>query len=253
MNLEKIKEASVVYLSYVLKYQYEKLNKRSKDSIDRILESGVEPVEFGDIELFSDYKKDPKKRVEGAFIRIKEKLYVVFMASNSWQDWISNLFFFKKKIPYNNVKNRKIRAHSGYIKRYTLNSVRTRILLWTADYSEIEDITVIGYSMGGGLAPICSVDLAYNFPDKKVHCIAMAGPRIGNRAFAKSIESRVDTIHISYGADPVVKVPPRLFGFRHLDTRLHLGKEYPFWRIKIEDHYPDKIYEKLFSQDLILL
>ncbi len=249
MSLKKIKTSALLYFSYVVNYQMKNLSKKSKKSVEKILETQIDFPLLKNIEVFSDYKKNKKRRLEGACVVHKEKMYILFMASNSFQDWLSNLLYFKKKIPYNNVKNRKIKVHRGYIKRYTLNSVRTKILLFVAKHKDIKEIIVTGYSMGGGLAPICAVDLAYNFPEKEVSCIAMAGPRIGNRAFINSLEKRVSSVHISYGYDPIVKIPPRLFGFKHISKRLHYesDKKRRFWKIDINDHYPDKIFKKIFK------
>ena len=238
---ENILKAAKIYFSYVIEHQIDTLTEDSLKSVQKIINSGFEKTAIEDIVLFSDYKRNPKKRIEGAIVVYEGKAYILFMATNSKLDWVTNLIFFKKTIPYNNVRNRKIKVHSGYMKRYTLNSVRTSILLWLAEHKEIKEVVVAGYSMGGGLSPICAVDVAYNFPDKKVYCYAFAGPRVGNEAFIKSVEKRVEAIHFSYGNDIVTKVPPKCFGFRHLTNQVHYGPEKKWWKLSIKEHYPHNL------------
>lgn len=239
--VEDILKAAKIYFSYVIEHQINTLSEDSLKSVQKILDSGFEKIAMKNVVLFSDYKRNPKKRIEGAIVVHEEVAYILFMATNSKLDWITNLIFFKKSIPYNNVRNRKIKVHSGYMKRYTLNSVRTSILLWLAKHEEIKKVVVTGYSMGGGLSPICAVDVAYNFPDKKVYCYAFAGPRVGNEAFIKSVEKRVEAIHFSYGNDIVTKVPPKKLGFSHITNQVHYGPRKKWWKLSIKAHYPHNL------------
>lgn len=248
MENKELLYAFQVYFSYVIKYQWENLKSFSKDSINKIKESGIELVPLEDIVLISDYKKYPRQRVEGAICTYKQKTYVLFMATNSTLDWVTNLFFFIKKVPYNNT-NRKVKVHSGYINRYQLNSVRTKILLELANRKYSNKVIVLGYSMGGGLAPICAVDIAYNFPDKEVTCFAFAGPKVGNKAFVNSVDKRCKASHYSYGNDPVVKVPPKLFGFVNLKNEFHYGEKQKWWKINLKHHLPDNMYFSILKEE----
>lgn len=213
---------------------------------------GISPEEYkvesfkDKVIRFSDYGKK-RASIEGGYFIFGGTAYIMFEASNSNLDWITNFIFFKKRIPYNNVKNRKIKVHSGYMDRYTLNSVRTNILLWLARQSDVNKVVVIGYSMGGGLAPICAVDVAYNFPDKEVKCIALAGPRVGNEAFIKSLENRVESVHFTYGNDTVPMLPPKLFGFSHITNRKIYNKKK--WRIHFKDHNKLKLFECIIKEN----
>jgi hypothetical protein len=198
------------------------------------------------IKSFSDYGRK-RISVEGGYVIFGGIAYMMFKPSNSLLDWIVNFVFFKKKIPYNNVKNRKIKVHSGYMERYTLNSVRTNILLWLAKKNDVNEVVVIGYSMGGGLAPICAVDIAYNFPEKKVKCIALSSPRVGNKSFIKSLEKRVESVHFTYGNDAVPMLPPKLFGFEHISKRKIYNKKK--WRIHFKDHNKNKLFNCIIKEN----
>lgn len=241
--MNKLTETAQVYFSYVLEYQWNNLNSFSKKSMQKILDAEFEKLELENVTIFSDYKKYPKQRVEGAICTYNKKTYILFMATNSTLDWITNFIFFKKKVPYNNV-NPKIKVHSGYHNRYQLNSIRTKILLEITKY-HYKNIIVSGYSMGGGLAPICAVDIGYNFPKKNVSCFALAGPRVGNKAFVNSIDKYVDAHHYGYGNDPVIKVAPKLFGFRHLNNKLHYGEKQKWWKFKTKHHLPDNLFSSI--------
>jgi triacylglycerol lipase len=250
-----IRNTSRSYFSFVVKNYYDPqendpksgmLTGPVKESVEKIIDSGFSPSYFESEILFSDFKKNPKKRLEGCICTLGDTQYIFFMATNTIHDWLTNLFLFKKKVPYNNV-HRKVKVHSGYVNRYTLNSVRTKILLETAKNTNIKNIIVSGYSMGGGLAPICAVDLGYNFPDKKVTCLAFAGPRVGNKKFVESVEKYTeDSLNLIYRNDAITKAPPKLFGFKHIKNRIFFSEERKWWKLNFKDHLPDRMFFTVF-------
>ncbi len=243
--IEKLKLTTKLYFSYVLRYQWSTLKDISKESMKKIMDSGFEPLNLKNTLLFSDYKENPKKRLEGIIGEYEDTIYVLFMATNSFHDWLTNFFFFKKKVPYNNVDPR-IMVHSGYLNRYQLNSIRTVILLNIAKRTN-KKVIVSGYSMGGGLAPICAVDIGINFPAKEVTCFSLAGPKVGNKQFIDSLDYYIDSYHFSCSNDPVVKVPPKIFGFRHIKERIHFGEKVKWWKLNWRDHLPHKMFFHIFK------
>jgi triacylglycerol lipase len=249
MDIEKIMQTARNYFTYVKRHQYSLLKGAPKASFDTLIHMGMEEnYHLPGMTIFSDYRKGRKKRIEGAFVKEKDTLHIFFMATNTNLDWITNLFFFKKRVPYNNVKNREVKVHSGYCKRYTLNSIRTKILLYTAKNPDIKNVIVSGYSMGGGLAPICAVDVAYNFPKLNVSCLSFAGPRVGNKAFLDSIINQgVQFKHFAMTNDIVPKLPPKLFGFKHPDSKARYGKK-TWIGLSVRDHYPDRLFGYFLSR-----
>lgn len=98
-------------------------------------------------------------------------------------------------------------------------------------------IIVGGYSQGGGLAPICALDMQYNFNPPSIECIVLNAPRVFNKAGQESYNKRVpNTQRYVWGNDIVSKAPPTLFGFRHIGTEKHFGPKKEWWKFNIEDH-----------------
>jgi predicted lipase len=167
-------------------------------------------------------------------------LWITFRGTDSKKDWRANLTFWKKGIPYDNVSS-KIRVHTGFLGIYRTDGVRSRIL------SEITPdtryIKVCGHSLGAALAVLCAVDLQYNYPDRDIEAVLFGCPRVGNRSFALSYNKRVDkTVRIENSNDIVTKVPPAIFGFRHVGSRLHVGFPRLPLIIRATDHYPHRYY-----------
>ena len=174
---------------------------------------------------------------------------IVFRGTDSPDEWRSNLLFFKKVIPYNN-RNSAIRVHSGFINAYKNEKVRDKI--HSLIPKETCRIIVAGHSRGAALAVLCAVDLQYNFPDKSVEAYLFGCPRVGNRAFAKSYNKRVfKTLRIENGNDIVTKLPPAVFGFRHVGTRIGVGNTRLPLLLSAHDHYPNMylkgIVDRMFT------
>lgn len=52
-------------------------------------------------------------------------------------------------------------------------------------------IVVAGESYGAAVARLAALDLAVNFPERRVSCLVLAPPRFGNQAFEASFARRV--------------------------------------------------------------
>ena len=236
MDFNIIEKASTAMYSYIRKYQMDNLSGASLESITKI---EMDVKEYSNTLLFADRKRIGfSRRVEGAVFEDEENIFVCFMATNKWYDWLTNFTFFKKALP--SVSNKKIRAHSGYLNRYILNSVRSKILV-KVSRSEKKKVIVTGYSMGGGLAPICALDLAMVFKDYDVKCVAMAGPRVGNKGFVEKFDKKVDGLNLTFGNDVITKAPPVWWGFRHIFT-WHFGPESKWYKFSIENHMPHNLF-----------
>jgi len=242
MKKEYIDKAAIAMNSYIKKYQMDILSGKPKESVEKI---DMSVKEYSNEILFSDRKTIGFwHRIEGILMEDHLHTYVVFMATNRLWDWLTNLNFFKKSIA--SQEDKKIKIHRGYSDRYMLDNVRTKILLYLAESGK-KNVIVSGYSMGGGLAPICALDLASNFPNKEIHCVAMAGPRVGNKHFVKYVDEHVDAINLIYGNDAVTKVPPPLFGFKHVNKK-HYGPKRCWWKFKVLDHMPHNLFNEIYNK-----
>lgn len=175
-------------------------------------------------------------RVRGDFISI------VFRGTDSLINWKNDFRFCKRVIPYDNEKT-DIRVHAGFLETY--RAIRPRI--HTLIPPGACRVMVSGHSLGAALAVLCAVDIQYNFPHKDVEVYLFGCPRVGNRAFARSYNKRVfKTLRVTNGNDIVTKVPPALWGFRHVGIDIHVGAPRLPFVVSLGAHRPQRYYKALW-------
>lgn len=183
------------------------------------------------------------------FLRIDGKnIIITFRGTDSKINWLSNFCFAKKTIPYGNSES-NIRVHCGFLENY--KSIRSNIHKLIPDDSC--KIIVTGHSMGAALAVLCAVDLQYNFIHHDIEVYLFGCPRVGNAAFAKSYNKRIfKTLRVSCGNDIVTKLPPAIFGYRHVGIDIHIGKLRMPYIISLKQHSPRKYYGNLWRINNLL-
>ena len=101
-------------------------------------------------------------------------------------------------------------VHTGFWLGY--NAVRGKMLSQVTDLLKLNRnpqgrIFVTGFSLGGALAVLASLDLADLGP--KVVLYSFAGPRAGDGTFNKFVQTKVaQSYSVVVGADPVPHLPP---------------------------------------------
>lgn len=190
---------------------------------------------------------DSKETGVQCFIRRhRDVLSITFRGTDSTRDWKTDLTFWKKTIPYGNTSS-KIRVHTGFINAYKNEGVRNKIQSFVS--GEINRISIAGHSYGAALAVLCAVDLEYNFPNRDIEVFLFGCPRVGNRAFQQSYDRRVfKTIRVENGNDIVTKVPFAIWNYRHVGTRMHVGKRRIPAAISFKDHHLRCYYESILNQ-----
>lgn len=171
------------------------------------------------------------------------EILIIFRGTDSGINWTNNFIFCKKTIPYGNVDT-KIRVHSGFLKGYksVRNTIHDKIPHDTCK------IRITGHSLGAALAVLCAVDLQYNFKNADIEAFLFGCPRVGNKTFARSYNKRVfKTLRVTNGNDIVAKLPPKLFGYRHVGIDIHTGKLLLPSVISFEDHRPENYYKNLWQ------
>lgn len=164
---------------------------------------------------------DPVTDIQCYLRKHENQLVITFRGTNSNKDRITDLKFWKKVIPYDNMSS-KIRVHSGFIDTYKCEQIRDKIHSLITD--DIKFIKVTGHSYGAALAVLCGLDLQYNFQNKDYEVYLYGCPRVGNRAFMDSYNKRVfKTLRIENSNDLVTKIPFIFMGYRHVGIRLHIG------------------------------
>ena len=177
--------------------------------------------------------------------RYQDILLVTFRGTCSWKEWMSNLTFWKKTIPYDNMET-KIRVHTGFLNAYK-NEVRDKILAAITDETNI--IRISGHSRGAALAVLCAVDIQYNFPERDIETILFGCPRVGNKEFAKSYNKRVNkTIRVENSNDIITKIPLPIMGYRHVGAKVHIGTPRLPLYFSANDHYPHKYLGNLLKK-----
>lgn len=149
-------------------------------------------------------------------------LIIAFRGSDSRKDWNFNLDFCKKTIPYGNLKS-KIKIHTGFIRAYKSRNVRAKIHNFIT--KKVNLIQITGHSYGAALAVLCALDLKYNFENKDYEVVLFGCPRVGNREFSESYNRRLfKTLRVENKGDIVTKVPFAFMGYRHVGSRILIGK-----------------------------
>jgi hypothetical protein len=113
--------------------------------------------------------------------------------------------------------------------------------------SGLNQVTVVGHSLGGAIALLNGVFLPLNLPDVSVRTVTYGMPRVGNKAFAKYVDANVSidrvvnrsVAHFKFSRSmiPILRVtltfrlpredivpilPGRFLGFRHPGGEKHI-------------------------------
>ena len=172
-------------------------------------------------------------------------LIIAFRGSDSKQDWNFNLDFCQKTIPYGNLKS-KIKVHAGFLRAYKSRNVRRKIFDFITD--KVEIIKLTGHSYGAALAVLCAVDLQYNFNQKDYEVVLFGCPRVGNKEFSESYNRRIfKTLRIENRGDIITKLPFAFMGYKHVGSRILIGKSQIFGIPCMEKHSLQEYYSNIWD------
>jgi triacylglycerol lipase len=115
----------------------------------------------------------------------------------------------------------------------------------------VKRIAICGHSLGAALAVLCAADMQAAFPDRQVEVILFGCPRVGNRNFCEHYNRVVpNTLRVENGNDIVTKVPPKIFGYRHVGAKIHVGHTRVPFLFSAKAHRPTKYYSSLYERFL---
>lgn len=166
--------------------------------------------------------------------------YVLFQWSHGKVDWKNNLDF--PATPYSDMKI-KWKCHRGFLRVW--KTIKPYIA--QQDFSKCDRIVVVGYSHGAALATLCHEYLYFNYPDK-VDSIVGYGfgcPRcFHGLRIPKELRKRWKNFYpVRNLNDIVTHVPPRIFGFRHVNKVVKIGRKSTIKRHGnlrcVDAHYDD--------------
>lgn len=186
-----------------------------------------------------------QSKITGAYCNIgidfNKNLIICFKGTElKLNDILSDLLFKKMVIPYNNMTNKKIKVHSGFLLQYL--SLRKEIHNFLLSFQDYGNIYITGHSLGAALATLCILDIEYNFNlSALITCKIFGTPRIGNKYFKKSFENRMFSFKhffLSYQNvnDIITKLPLKIMGFKHVDKIIKIGKLRWWFPFSIKQH-----------------
>ncbi|MBQ9096803.1 MAG: lipase family protein [Clostridia bacterium] len=193
----------------------------------------------------TEYVNNKKTDIQYILRVYENSILIAFRGTDSVRDMISNMQFFKKTV-CNMPGGRKIRIHSGFFKAYTDAKIFDKIVKYITDKTKRIEIT--GHSYGGALALICAADLAHRFPDIEYEVVVFGSPRTGNKAFAEFFDAYLPgTFRIENGNDIITKLPPPVFGYRHVGKTYRIGSpRIPFF-YSFKEHSLCSYRQKIFK------
>ncbi|KAJ2930037.1 hypothetical protein H1R20_g7075, partial [Candolleomyces eurysporus] len=116
-----------------------------------------------------------------------------------------------------------IKVHNGFGEAHAetaadvLAAVRKAI-----SQSGLNQVTVVGHSLGGALALLDAVFLPLNIPNIQIRTVTYGMPRVGNKAFTTYVDQNVPIDRITNQDDFVPILPGRFLGFRHSQGEKHI-------------------------------
>ncbi|KAG6872905.1 hypothetical protein C0995_005311 [Termitomyces sp. Mi166 len=95
--------------------------------------------------------------------------------------------------------------------------------------SGLNDVTVVGHSLGAAIALLDGLFLPLHIPGVNVKVIGYGMPRVGNDAFADFVDGNLDLTRITHKNDVIPIVPGRFLGFHHPSGEKHIQHDDVTW------------------------
>jgi len=173
-----------------------------------------------------------------AYDRYRNNIAVAFRGTVTPKN-VENIWKLKQ-VPY--LRCNGCTVHEGFFETYE-SSKQFVIDTVQKFYSEhpTANLYVTGFSLGGGQAVLCAVDL-YNVGFKP-NLLTFGSPRPGNKQFAdytNHLLLGVLNFRVTYASDAVAVLPLKLLGYKQVGTNVNFkrnGVDYT-----IERPFSDKVY-----------
>lgn len=177
--------------------------------------------------------------------RFGKTLYVYLEGSNGLIDWKNNLDF--PATPYRRMGSTVWFAHRGFLKVW--KSVEPHLSPLILD-TDINRISVVGFSHGAALAVLCHEYVWYHRPDLRqtLQGYGFGCPRVIWGARSEKLRERWENFVVVRNLDDLVThLPPALLGYYHVGTLLEIGKRGQYSRI--DAHRPENILAELQKRE----
>jgi len=172
---------------------------------------------------------EPETDTQYKIEQIRDTLYIAFQGSISDVDWRQNFQAWKK--PYKNQDFAWF-AHAGFLKKW--KAVEDKITE-TVSFSGASRVVVFGFSQGAALATLCHESIWYNFIQYRstILTYVYGCPRVVGLWNHKKLAPRFERIkRYEATGDLVTRVPPAIFGYRHVGKAEKLKSPYHWWQFE---------------------
>lgn len=143
----------------------------------------------------------------GFIIESDASIIIAFRGTSSQADTISDLI--ARQIPYPWFANGG-NTHLGFTEIYA--KARLQIIQALAKCDPNKRLIITGHSLGGALATLCALDLAYNTQFAPPIVYTYGAPRIGDPAFAEAYNQKIPFNHrIVIESDLIPLIPPPIY------------------------------------------
>ena len=139
------------------------------------------------------------------------------------KDWRTNLEAWKKSL---SVGSKKYKAHAGFVKEYI--SLRPEVCAQIIEHLP-KKIYLTGFSQGSAHAVLAWRDIVENFPAISAEAVVFASPRVYSWRSSREFDRATDRYpghpvrRYTLSCDPVVKLPPWFFNYRHVGVETIIG------------------------------
>ena len=143
-----------------------------------------------------------------------KRIFIVFRGTLGTAEKITNLMVSRRDAVFDDLEAGGV--HRGFHQCYA--TVREPIMKFLRDHiGPDKTVRAVGYSLGGALAFLAAMDVAtYGLTCRRLEVFTFGAPRVGSRKWARHYDrQRSVSWRIANRNDPVTKVPPALFGYRH--------------------------------------
>jgi triacylglycerol lipase len=143
----------------------------------------------------------------GYLIESDDTIVIAFRGTTSTADTISDLI--AQQMPYPWISNGGS-THRGFTEIYSTARMQIIDILSKCDSSK--KLIITGHSLGGALATLCALDLAYNTKFAPPIVYTYGAPRVGDPTFAAAYNQKIAFNHrVVIESDLIPLIPPPLY------------------------------------------
>lgn len=137
---------------------------------------------------------------------------LVFRGTQSWTDILRDLKFRKCGVPP---------RHRGFEEAWGL--IRLKVLDWAKALPGGTPLVLTGHSLGGAMAILAALELRASHAIRAV--VTFGAPRVGGVEFRDQYDALLKKVtwRVEYGHDPVARVPPPEWDYRHVGKRVWIN------------------------------